>query len=234
MNAQALKLTQEISQTKLKIDELTNNVERMKQQLKKLNDVIQHPVYLLILSVTSLNEDVISIITSYLNNRWCSKCCKDYYGELCLTCSINDLTLDYFTSFKSVGRIASHYNVCVSTDENENQYLEYLSNHITVRARYANVLNIYEIGTSMLISKRFKNVSCVDFNGFVISKDICYIAKNFITDLTLRERFLNRQYELKFNERNKYNVEVINSNYANNVGLIDEFTRVRCFHSKIL
>lgn len=176
MDKQARELAKQLQEQEADIETikesikiLSDNLDNKKQALKitqdkyyKLLDKLQHPAYIQLSS--HLGGDLSHVILDYLNYKYCSKCQKIYYGSVCLNHHDNDLHrnaiggVDYnltlsLSKFVSQGYILIAKNsqgvdIIKSTDENDDEYLNYLQKHIDFALD--NQLVIYDIGAKIL------------------------------------------------------------------------------------
>lgn len=114
-------------------EQLNDHAKLLKSTEKtvyKLRSITEHPIHILISEASALPEDLIIIIIEYLNKGYCALHEELYPGPSCLRC--NRLKPQDFKWFKSIGFIIylDDERIVLSTDQEENEYLNYLSDHI--------------------------------------------------------------------------------------------------------
>lgn len=201
-----------------KIDCKRQLLNVIQEQRHNLLDITTHPVYCIVSEY--LTPDLSLIIVDYLNYKYCSKCCEIYYGKECLS-HAKKMLID----FNSVGYILSGPNdlnkgIIISTDENENDYLNYIKNYHIFPEPYH--LTIYDIGTKLEV----KNTHYSKFNGRVIKTssyifDGSNLSYDFIKQVV--ERMLNPTGQLT------RQVTKIELNYINRL----YYSRVRIAYDQL-
>lgn len=195
-----------ISATRKLIEILSNGLKTEEEELKiaqatqyKLLDKLQHPAYLQL--VKFLDCDSSNIVVDYLNYKYCSKCCKIYYGSICLNHYSNTAdAIDYnlsnsLTNFVSQGNVIIAKNrqdgvMIGSSDQNEDDYLKYLFRYKQSRfITNKNNLTIYSPGITFM---KFWHLG-YSISGPVI-KQSCYISNEEEDICLVMDRILKYNY----------------------------------------